>query len=292
MNSSAQSLAQLDYTKSESPGRLSHKGSKKKGLVFLMASKLVASPLWRSLKIFDAHSHIGDFPELNIFDRRVDEIIAYNDKYNISYSAISSITGDTSKDNRIVADAIKKYPDRFVGLAHIDPNLKKTALNEFEKCVSKGFRGVKLHPKWDNYVILDENLIDPLLEKISDERLPVMIHTGNYPMSVPIQVAVLAKKYPKIKFICAHMGIDASAEAIAAAKFAPNVLLETAGTSSAGEVEMVVRRVGADRILFGTDPPYGKFVAEFFKIISLEIPDGDKNRILWSNAARLYEVKS
>jgi predicted TIM-barrel fold metal-dependent hydrolase len=256
-----------------------------------MYSDLFPAPLWQSLKIFDAHSHIGDFPELNIFGRGIEEIIEYNDKYNIKCSAISSVTKNIPNDNRIVADAIKKYPDRFVGLAHIDPSLKKDSINEFEKCLSKGFRGVKLHPKCDNYVIINENLMEPLLEKISDERLPVMIHTGNYPMSVPIQVAILAKKYPKINFICAHMGIDAFAEAIVAAKFASNVMLETSGSSSAGEVELVVKNVGAERIMFGSDPPYGKFIAEFFKIISLEIPDTDKRKILWTNAANLYGIK-
>ncbi len=253
---------------------------------------LTAEPLWQKFRIFDAHSHIGDFPELGIYGRKIEELIDYSNKYNISSSAISSITKKISKDNHEVALSIKRYPERFVGLAHIDPNSKQTGVSEIEKCVSAGFRGIKLHPKWDNYCILDENLMTPILDKISEEHLPVMIHTGNYPMSVPIQVAFLAKTYPKVKFICAHMGIDNSAEAATAAKYASNIFLETSGTSSAGEVEMVAKSVGAERILFGTDPPYGKFVAEFYKIVSLEISDQDKQKIFWDNAAKLYGVKS
>jgi hypothetical protein len=175
-----------------------------------------------------------------------------------------------------------------VGLVHIDPNSRKDAIVELERCLTLGFRGVKLHPVWDNFRVIDFELMGDVLNKASDERLPIMIHTGNYPMSVPIHVAVLAQKYPKIKFICAHMGVDSAAEAITSARLAKNVYLETSGSSSAGEVEQAVRSIGAHRFLWGTDPPYGNFIAEFYKIISLNISEEEKQQIFWDNAAGIY----
>ncbi len=249
-----------------------------------------ATQLSKRFKLFDAHSHIGDFPEMNIYKRSAEELLRYMDRFNIRYSAISSITKRSREDNEMVARTLKAYPDRFVGLAHIDPNLRKDAVSELERCLALGFKGIKLHPVWDNFRVIDLDLMSPLLDRIASERVPIMIHTGNYPMSVPIHVATLAQQYPKIKFICAHMGVDSTAEAITSARLSQNVYLETSGSSSAGEVEQAVKQIGSDRFLWGTDPPYGNFIAEFYKIISLDIDDQEKQKIFWDNTASLYKV--
>lgn len=250
-----------------------------------------AISLSRKFRLFDAHSHIGDFPEMNIYGRTTDELLRYMDRFNIKCAAVSSITKRSEEDNNRVAEALKAFPDRIVGLAHLDPNTRKDAITELERCLALGFRGVKLHPVWDNFRVIDLDMMGPLLDKISDNRLPIMIHTGNYPMSVPIHVALLAQQYPKTKFICAHMGVDSTAEAIASARIAGNLYLETSGSSSAGEVEQAVKSIGAHRFLWGTDPPYGTFIAEFYKIISLDISDEAKQKVLWNNAAEIYGVK-
>jgi predicted TIM-barrel fold metal-dependent hydrolase len=247
-----------------------------------------AIPLSRKFRLFDAHSHIGDFPEMNIYGRTTEDLLKYMDKFDIRRAAVSSITKRIKEDNDRVTEALQAYPDRFVGLAHIDPNSRKDAVTELERCLALGFRGIKLHPVWDNFRVIDLDMMGPLLDKASDNRLPIMIHTGNYPMSVPIHVAILAQQYPMIKFICAHMGVDSTAEAITSARLAENLYLETSGSSSAGEVEQAVRSIGAHRFLWGTDPPYGNFIAEFYKIISLNIGEKEKQQIFWDNATAIY----
>jgi len=238
----------------------------------------------------DAHSHIGDFPDMNIYGRTIEDLLAYMDEFSIRCSVVSCITRRMREDNDKVADAAKAFPDRIIGLAHIDPSLGNAAVLEVERCVSMGLRGVKLHPWFDFYCVADIDMTGAVFEKISDKRIPVMVHSGNYPMSAPIHLTFLAREFPKIQFICAHMGIDNIAEATITAQHSPNVVLESSGSSSAGQVELAVKRIGADRVLWGTDPPYGKFVAEFYKIMSLDISEEDKKAILWGNAARIYGV--
>ena len=272
---------------------MSELSSLKIGTEYTNQSALTSIPsIWRNYTLFDAHSHIGDFPDMNIYGRTITDLLDYMNVFNIRYSAVSCITRKMTDDNDKVAAAVKAYPDRVVGLAHINPSLGKIAVSEVERCTSMGLRGVKLHPWFDFYCVADIDMTRPVFEKISEEKIPVLVHTGNYPMSAPIHLTFLAREFPDIRFICAHMGVDSIAEAMLAAEYSPNVFLETSGSSSAGQVELAVRRIGADKVLWGTDPPYGKFVAEFYKIMSLDISEEDRQAILWANAARIYGVAS
>src|SRR5580700_3068309 len=179
-------------------------------------------PLWEDYRIFDAHIHIGDYFDINA-KFPASELFAYLDRYNISKAALSAVTKNIPGDNELVADAMKLDPGRIVGLAHIDPT-SADALDQTEAALSKGFRGLKLHPHYDAYMVFDSRITFPLLEKAAKHRLPVLIHTGTPPMTTPMHIGNLAQHFPDVNFIAAHMGlVDSSLETVEAGRMADNV---------------------------------------------------------------------
>jgi hypothetical protein len=250
--------------------------------------ELRIDPVWEKYNIFDAHTHIGDYYDIDAA-MSADGLITYMKEYNIRYSAVSAVTKDMYGDNNRVAEAFKKYPDQLLGLAHIDPSAGESALAEVERCLRLGFRGLKLHPHYDAYMVFDSKLVFPVLEKAAHHRLPILVHTGTPPMTTPIHVGYLAQHFPEIKFICGHMGFgDSSYEAPEAGEMAENVYMDLTAASVHSMIERAIKRLGAERFVWGTDQPYLTFIGEFFKLLSLRIPDEDKRKILWENPKRIY----
>ena len=154
-----------------------------------------------------------------------------------------------------------------------------------------GFQGIETASPLRTYMVYDSRLMFPVLEKAAKHRLPILIHTGTPPITTPIHIGFLAQHFPDVNFICGHMGLgDSSFEAPEAGEMAENVFMDTTCAARSGLIERAIRRLGVDRFVWGTDVPYGNFVSEFFKLISLQISDEDKQNILWDNPMRIYRL--
>jgi hypothetical protein len=74
---------------------------------------------------------------------------------------------------------------------------------------------------------------------------------------------------------------------IRAIRDCPNVAVETAGFDpTAGMVEMAVRELGAERVIYGSDAPGRSFASQLAKIYGAEIPETAKRQILGGNLRR------
>lgn len=247
-------------------------------------------PIWQDYRIFDAHAHIGSYNDINL-TLLEDDLAASMKRYNVSRCAVSAVTKDIMGDNDLVGKAIKKIPEQIVGLAHIDPSAGDKALIEMDRCLKMGFKGLKLHPVYDAYMVFDSRLLFPVLEKAAKNHLPILFHTGTPPMVTPIHIGYLAQHFPGINFICGHMGLaDSSLEAPEAGEMSENVYMDMTCCGASALIERAIKRLGAGRFVWGTDAPYGNFVGEFFKLLSLQIPDEDRRKILWDNPMRIYRM--
>ena len=67
-----------------------------------------------------------------------------------------------------------------------------------------------------------------------------------------------------------------------------NVLAETAGSNpTTGFVEMAVRELGADRVVYGSDVPGRGFASQLAKVLGADVPDAAKRLILGENLRRI-----
>lgn len=108
--------------------------------------------------------------------------------------------------NEYGAEAQRKYPERIIGFVRIDP-LRKDAIELLIKGVTEwGMKGVKLHPT----IPLTDGAIQPLLNKINEMEIPVIVHMGVDPIPFlaehgnPIFLDTLTVRFPKMKIIAAH----------------------------------------------------------------------------------------
>ena len=96
------------------------------------------------------------------------------------------------------------------------------------------------------------------MEAAKDLNIPVFMHCGHPPYSLPWSIALLAERHPDVKLVMIHMGhghgvyIDAT---LKMAKRYPNLYLEMSGMPMPSKIREAYEEVGADRIMFGTDAP-------------------------------------
>jgi uncharacterized protein len=192
-------------------------------------------------------------------------------------------------DNSLVRRTVKSHPERFVGYVWPNPHergavgLVRRALREW------GFKGIKLHPLIHAFLPTDEEVL-PIAELAGRERVPLAIHSGHPPFSLPWSIGELAELYPDVRIIMLHMGhahgvyIQA---AINTAKKYDNIILETSGVSMHSKIREAVETVGEERVVFGSDYPFHDYSVELRKVEAAGLSRRQMAAVLHDNAMGL-----
>lgn len=186
--------------------------------------------------------------------------------------------------NNILHQAMKRHPGKLKGFAFVNPGYGREALDEIDRCINElGMIGIKLY---NQYYICDP-VVRPVIEKCIMLDIPILEHAGklNYqPEGQPFishgpHFARVAKNYPEAIIIEAHIGGGGDWQwSLKAIADCPNIFTDTSGSvHDEGMLEEVIKVMGADRILFGTD---GSFSPGLGKILGADISDSDKAKIL------------
>src|SRR5438552_4069502 len=112
---------------------------------------------------------------------------------------------------------------------------------------------------------------------------------GNEPgESSPYDLVELARRHPEANFICAHTGGDWE-RGIRIIRNSKNIRAEIAGFDpTAGVVEMAVRELGPERVVYGSDVGGRSFASQLAKVMGADIPDSAKELVLGENLRRLF----
>jgi predicted TIM-barrel fold metal-dependent hydrolase len=138
---------------------------------------------------------------------------------------------------------------------------------------------------------LPEDYFRPVLELARSEKLPIMLHTGDFSYTAPAMMAGMIRDFPDVAFILAHMGSLAFVQdAIEVAAAFSNTYLETSGMTSPAMLRRAVSEVGADRILFGSDYPFWHPAVERARIEGAKLDLASTKLIMGENAARLLDL--
>jgi predicted TIM-barrel fold metal-dependent hydrolase len=197
--------------------------------------------------------------------------------------------------NRVMAAAHKRHPDRFLGYCFVNPGRGRAALEEVRRCLDlPGFIGVKLY----NEHLCTDPVVYPLVELTIELRVPILHHAGHshYPvtqqpnMSGAGHLAELAGRYPEAKLICGHIGGGGDWEwSIKALRHARTVYLDTSGSvTDEAMIDMAVKVLGADRLLFGCDTSWTAGVG---KIRAAQLTAAERSKILGGNMGRLLDQR-
>jgi len=252
-----------------------------------------------AMVVIDGHTHFAGLGK-GMPPCSVEELLSVMDGNGIdavvTTPPYSSIGADRTYDeaNAFLADAMRKAPDRILGFMRVNPHMQEHALRRIEEGVKhQGFRGVKFHPRNEAFAINSEELAFPIAELASGLGVPILIHTGEpdtYGFAQPTLVGGLADAFPDLTLIVGHMGKRLYEDAILVARWFENIILETSFRSPR-QIKRAVNRVGADRVVYGSDMPFGIPEIEMMKIRLCDITAEEKEKVLGENMARILKLK-
>jgi predicted TIM-barrel fold metal-dependent hydrolase len=189
-------------------------------------------------------------------------------------------------ENDFLIDMVSQYPTRFIGFGQVMPQADN-ALEEIERFAAAGLKGLKLHPSLHGYHVADHGLLDPVFEKCAELGLPVLINALDDAFCAPLAIEEIAKDHPGVPTIIAHMGAVWNVpEAIIVAERQPHVFLETSATLMS-DVRRAYARLGASKILLGSEWPGSDFDLERFKIAKAIPDEADRALVEGGNFAKI-----
>lgn len=194
------------------------------------------------------------------------------------------------KCNNLVLEAVKRYPDRFIGQPTINPTYPKESMEELKRCKDLGMVGLKLY----NHVKLNDPLFYPVIEKFIDWKMIILMHVGigksrvEFDSREPENVTIpeyfidVSKRYPEAMFQLAHLGggID-WLNACKAVKDLPNVFVDASGSNNAGGMfDFAMEYIGEDRLFFGCDNSFFQGVGT---VLSANLTERQRQKIFFEN---------
>jgi predicted TIM-barrel fold metal-dependent hydrolase len=249
------------------------------------------------MKIWDIHCH-PDAPGATPGER-IANILKYADRMGIERLCIfMGHPWDAHpspellrKTNDDILAMVQAHGDRVFGFVYLNPQHPQASLDELERCVANGpMVGVKL---WQAVKASDPAL-DPIVQRAAELKALILqdsfIYSGERPIpssSGPEDVVALSARHPGVPLICAHTGgnWELGIRVIRASK---DVYCELSGSEPTnGFVEMAVRELGAERIVYGSDVVGRSFSSQLSKVTEAAITDEQKQLILHGNLRRL-----
>jgi len=244
------------------------------------------------------HSHLGAVPA-DTPEKRMEILVRCMDRLGIErlllsqgYSADEHPTpAQFHEENERVMRAVKAFPDRAYGSVYLSPAYLDFSLQEFDRYVRDGPMVAIGEIEAEARANVAE--MDPIAERAIAMNVPILQHEwlnalGNGPgESTPFDVVELARRHPKLQIVCAHTGGDWE-RGIRVIRSTPNVCAGIAGSDpTSGFVEMAVRELGAERVVYGSDVGGRSFASQLAKALGADIPDSAKELIVGGNLRRL-----
>lgn len=232
--------------------------------------------------VIDAHTHLGADEDGQRLEP--EELIAHLDIVGPDTRACAFPFHDPERapayrlPNDRVLDWASESGGRIVPYCRLDP--AEDPLHEAERCLARGARGIKLHPRAQAFSF-DLPVMDEIFGLAREAAVPILIHAGRG-MAPMDALATVALRHPEVVLVLAHAAI--AGQGMFAARLAehPAVLYDTSCFSTF-DVLALFARVPAERIVFASDVPYGRPASGLFaalRVADFVGLDDDDRRLL------------
>jgi predicted TIM-barrel fold metal-dependent hydrolase len=245
-------------------------------------------------EIFDAHLHLGHDIDGMVGD--YDELERVMERYGISRAFMFCMDEpDRHPSFRAPNDRTLQQAARSEGrlIPFVRLDLGERPIEEAERCLDLGARGIKLHPRAQRFLLNDERLA-PVFAIAAERTVPILIHGGRGLPPIADDLARLVDAYPAAQLIIAHAGIADLGALMRHFAGKPGVFFDTSAWSPIDLLDFF-RQVSPEQVLYASDYPYGQQPSSL--LIALRTArvaglDEDQVReMLSGNAARIAEGK-
>jgi predicted TIM-barrel fold metal-dependent hydrolase len=245
--------------------------------------------------IFDAHTHLG--LDIDGMSGELDQMLRLMDAYGVGRAFTFCLDepdrhpGFRAPNDRVLAWAAESG-GRVIPFVRLD--LSEGPIEEAERCLDRGARGIKLHPRAQRFLLNDERL-SPVFALAAERRVPILIHGGRGLPPIADDLAHLVERYPDAQLIIAHAGIADLAGLAGRLGGKPGVYFDTSVWSPIDLLDFM-RLVSPEQILYASDYPYGQQPNSL--ILALRVArvaglnEAEVRGMLAGNAGRIAEGES
>ena len=262
------------------------------------------------MKIIDMHSHI--FPEKiaakatasvgHFYDTEMGFL--GNSETLLKMGSAAGVTGYVVHSVATTAHQVRSINDflaaecelhpEFIPFAAMHPDFEDIQ-GEIDRVISMGFKGIKLHPDFQQFLI-DEERAMPIYEA-AEGRLPILFHTGDYryDWSKPQRLANIIDTFPKLDCIAAHFGGWSEPDTAIMSLLERRCWVDTSSTygfiNDFPKMRELIKLWGSDRMLFGSDFPMWDPATELEWLNRCELSEEDMEKILHGNIEKLLSIE-
>ena len=195
----------------------------------------------------------------------------------------------------LILQPLQRWSNLLMGMIQLNAADVSASMDAIERWIVDGpMVGAYFRGGGPGSVVCTDPRSRKLAERLVEIDAVIMQHTwyktggkDSDGESTPAEVAEVAREYPEHTFICAHAGGEWE-KGIRAIRDVENVAIETSGfDATAGFIEMAVREMGADRIIFGSHLPSRSLGTELSKVLSAGLGDVELKKVLGENFRKL-----
>lgn len=242
-------------------------------------------------ELIDIHTHLGrDEDGMELAPERLARML---DDAGVARAAVFALHDPERRpaysvpNDRVLRWAAES-DGRYVPFCRVDP--ADAPIAEAERCLDRGARGIKLHPRAQGFDFA-HSAMDDIFRLALERGVPILIHAGRGMPPIAVELCDLAAAVPAT-VILAHAGITDMA--IFATRLAdhPAAFFDTSVFNPVDMSELFAR-VPAERVLFASDPPYGRPLSGAFAAARVAraagCDDEQMRLVMGGSAARILD---
>ena len=205
------------------------------------------------LEALDAHTHIG-FNDPDGYRCSREQLVGALERIDARAFVfpMHELDGYPPANDMVIEEA-ERSEGRLFPFCRLDP--ADNAAAEAERALDRGARGIKLHPRAEEFT-LDHPGLAPVFALADERRLPVLVHAGRGIPALGRHALEATGLAPGMRLILAHAGISDLSWIWRDAPDHPNLFFDTAWWSPA-DLQALFALVPPGQILMASDAPYG-----------------------------------
>ena len=221
-------------------------------------------------------------------------LVASMDRAGIAVSVVCAVATGPAQFESILRWCAATASPRLLPFPSVHPGARDPA-GEVRQVAAAGFRGVKLHPEYQDFHV-DDPALEPFYRALEACGLVALFHAGHdigYPESdraAPARLLAVHRAFPRLSIIAAHLGGFRRWSEVAAQLVGSGIWLDTSytiGRIPDALLREILRGHRPDRLLFGSDSPWEDQREALAALRGLDLPPALEERILGKNAVDL-----
>lgn len=275
------------------------------GHVHTFASEAIA------LKIIEAFNKVYAIEFENPGNGSIGDVLTNMEKGNVDYTVMTNFAPPKilHTNNLWTLDVAKEHPC-LIPLVSFHPEMEGNMSELLEEYIGAGAKGIKIHPMAQAFSP-DHPAMQNVYRYCGEISFPIVFHCGrvaNARLNAYAdidRILPVIEKYPEVPFVLTHMVDGSMEDVIRLSKEFDNVYFDTSivitgypslmntNKPSWLDDDMVVdviNTVGAEKVIFGSDYPWGSPLHDIPRIMNMQLSDEQKELIFAGNAVKLYKL--